>query len=261
MRRIAATALACLAAPICVASTQGAPDSAVVVPGDPRLDARRLIPHRATWRVDVHDSSGGTTIQGFWTDTWARSVESGQPVVVFRQLFVDTIGTILVDNETVYDAATLRGIRATQNAPPTGGQVTYRYAGDTVSGMLRSAAGAESRSFRVVLREPAWDPLLAMTILFPLERLPAGNSIRYPFWNQGPGDDVAWRHVRVDSTSSAAGAREAALLHVTVTAPASKVRLHQSPMPPYFPWFIIERPGLTREWTLLDWQPFAASRQ
>ncbi|MEX0691693.1 MAG: hypothetical protein WD043_07615 [Gemmatimonadales bacterium] len=246
---------------MCVASAQGAHDSAVVVPGDPRLDARRLVPHRATWRVDVHDSTGGTTMQGFWTDTWTRSVESGQPVIVFHQLFVDTTGTILMDNETVYDAATLGGIRATQTAPLMGARATYRYAGDTVSGTLRPSTGTEARSFRVVFREPAWDPQLAVSILFPLERLPEGGGIRYPFWNQGPGGDVAWRHVRVDSTSSAAGARGAALMHVTVTALNVRVRLRQSPTPPYFPWFVIERPGLKREWTLLDWQPFTTSRR
>ena len=257
IRTVGVTALACLAAPMDVASAQGARDSAVVVPGDPRLDVRRLVPHRATWRVDVHDSTGGTTMQGFWTDTWTRSVESGQAVIVFRQLFVDTTGTILVDNETVYDAATLRGIRATQEAP-MGARATYNYAGDTVSGTLRLSTGTEARSFRVVFREPAWDPQLAVSILFPLERLPEGGGIRYPFWNQGPGDDVAWRHVRVDSTSSAAGGvgRSDVLMYVTVTALNVNVRLRQSPTPPYFPWFVIERPGLKREWTLLDWQPF-----
>jgi len=27
------------------------------------------------------------------------------------------------------------------------------------------------------------------------------------------------------------------------------------------PWFAIERSGLTREWTLIDWQPFATVPQ
>ena len=250
------------AAPVRVAMPQAAGDSIAVRPGDSLVQTTRLVPHRATWRVTRRDPDGGSTVQGHWTDTWARSVEGGRPVFVFRQMFVDTLGVIQADNETVLDATTFRAIRSTQQAPPIGGRVDYSYSGDTASGTLRASATTEPRAFRVVLDEPAWDPIVALTIVVPLERLASGTVVRYPIWNQaGSGGEVTWRHVRLDSMATLAeGGRGAGEMHVTTTVvatPAMIVRLRQTPEPPYFPWFVIERPALTREWTLVHWERFA----
>ena len=254
-----------LATPECVAAGQTPGDTTSVFPGDTVVDPERLVPHRITWRVTRRDPDGGSTVQGLWTDTWVRSTDGGQPVFVFRQLFVDTVGAVLQDNETVFEAATFRAVRSTQHLPPSGARVAYRYAGDTASGTLHPSAGAEARTFQVVFTEPVWDPLLPVSMLLPLERVESGAVLRYPIWNQaGPGADVTWRVARVDSVGTVVQGdeRTTAVWHLTVTvaaAPNTVTRVRQIPGPPYFPWFVVERPGQTREWTLVDWEPYARS--
>lgn len=256
-------ALVCwLALPVSVLTAQVPGDSITVLPGDTLLDPERLVPHRVTWRVTVADSNGGSTVQGLWTDTWVRSTDAGQPVFVFHQLFADTTGAVLYSAETVFDATTFRAIRSTQEVPP-GFRVTYRSAGDTVSGTVRSSAAAAPREFQVVFSAPVWDPLAPVTLLLPLERLEPGTLVRYPVWDQRPGvaDDVTWSEMRVDSlgTIEIAEGRTAKVWHVTFTpltsVPSTVFRLSRAPTPPYAPWFVVERPTLVREWTLVDWQP------
>lgn len=252
----------CLATSPPVATPQAAGDTITVLPGDTLVDPGRLVPHRVTWRVTRRNPEGGSTVQGLWTDTWVRSTEDGRPVVIFRQLFADTAGVVLVDNETVFDSASFRGIRSTQRLPPNGSWVTYRYAGDTASGTLRPSAAAEEREFRVVFDEPVWEPLLPVPVLVPLERWKPGTVLRYPVWNQvGPGGDVTWREMRVDSVGqvTVAGGRTIEAWHrtaITAATPNTVFRLWQTPEPPYHWWFVVERPSLTREWTLVDWEPF-----
>lgn len=240
-------------------------DTTTVLPGDARLDPERVAPHRATWRVTVHDSAGGATVQGLWTDIWARSREGGRPIVIFRQLYVDTTGAILVDNETVFDAATFRALRSSQHVPPSGGRVSYRYEGDSATGTLWPSAGAGPRDFRVVFDQPVWEPLAPVLGLFPLERCPPGAVIRYPVWNQtGSGNDVTWTAVRVDSIENAARLNNPTIeaCHFTLRTAATPnvvMRLWRTPEPPWGLWLRVERPGLIREWTLVDWEPFAGS--
>jgi hypothetical protein len=244
-------------------------DTTTVLPGDGRLEAERVVPHRATWRVTVVDSAGGATVQGLWTDIWARTEDEGRPVVVFRQLYADTTGTILVDNETVFDATSFRTFRSTQQVPAGSGRgsyrVSYRYEGDSVSGRLQRPAGAEPRDFTVVFHRPVWEPLAPVALLFPLDRLAAGGALRYPIWNQvasGGQDDVTWYVVHVDSVGSAAlpdgsTGKVWYLTQTTAALPNVVMRIRHIPAPPYGLWLRVERPGLTREWTLVDWQPFA----
>lgn len=250
-----------VAVPVPATSAPSAGQVTTVHPGDTLVNPERLLPHRATWRVTQHDPDGGSTVQGLWTDTWVRAREDGRFIVVFRQLFVDTSGAVLVDNETVFDAATFRGIRSTQHLPPTGARVTYRYVGDTVSGTLRRSSAAEAVELQVVFQEPVWEPLAPVSVLLPLERLGSGAVIRYPVWNQvGPGSDVTWSEMRVDSAGHpvAPAGRMVEVWHLTATlaaAPNTVTQLLQSPGPPYYWWFAITRPGQRREWTLVDWEP------
>lgn len=240
-------------------------DTTTVLPGDARLDVDRLVPHRTTWRVTVLDSAGGATVQGLWTDIWARSQEEGRPVVVFRQLYVDTTGSILVDNETVFDAASARALRSSQHLPPSGGGVSYRYEGDSVSGTLRRSASAEPRDFRVVFDRPVWEPLAPVIQAFPYDRLAVGTVIRYPIWNQTASadeDDVTWSVVQVDSVGSMALPSGSSmkvwyLTLRTVSVPNVVMHLRMTPEPPWAWWLRVERPGLTREWTVVDWERFA----
>jgi hypothetical protein len=154
-------------------------------------------------------------------------------------------------------------VRSTQRLPPNGSQVTYRYAGDTVSGMLHAAADTQPRTFQVILTEPAWEPLAPVSVLLPLEHLENGAVIRNPVWNQtGPGGDVTWRVTRIDSVGTVAVGDgrtiEAWHLTATVAAVANTVfRLAQTPKAPYYWWFAVDRPGLSREWTLVHWQALA----
>lgn len=242
-----------------------AQDTVVVPPGDARLAPERLVPHRATWRVTVVDEDGSSTVQGLWTDVWARSEEEGRPVVVFRQLFVDTLGAVLVDNETWFDASSFRALRSTQRLPPSGGRVSYTFQGDTASGTLSPSADAEPSRFTVVFDDPFWDPLAPVPTLLPLEGFEPGTVIRYPIWNQaGSGGDVTWRTVRVDSMAplEAPDGTTVDTWHLTWTTdatPGAVLRNLRRPEPPYGWWLRVERPGLTREWTLVDWQPFVAA--
>ncbi len=235
-------------------------DTTTVLPGDERLEADRLVPHRATWRVTVHDAGGGSIVQGLWTDVWARSQEEGRPVVVFRQLYVDTTGAILVDNETVFEAESFRALRSSQHLPPTGGRVSYRYEGDTASGTLRRGTTAEPRDFEVVFDQPVWDPLAPVNLLLPLERQEPGTVVRFPIWNQiGSGDDVTWTLMRVDSAGPAelADGSTVEAMHLTMrtlAAPNTLMRLRQTADRVW--WLRVERPALTREWTLVHWEPF-----
>jgi len=238
-------------------------DTTNVLPGDERLDAHRLLPHRVTWRVTVHDSAGGSIVQGLWTDIWARSEEDGKPVAVFRQLYVDTTGAILVDNETVFDAGSFRALRSSQSLPPAGSRVAYRYEEESVTGTLHPAAGAEARDFQIFFDQPVWEPLAPLLVVFPLERVSRGAVIRYPIWNQTTsGDDVTWNVARVDSvgsTRSEAG-RTVKTWHLTMRTaalPNVVIYLRRTPEPPFTWWLRVERPGLTREWTLVDWEPLA----
>ena len=234
----------------------------IVLPGDARLDVERLVPHRATWQVTIHKVDGSSTVQGLWTDTWVRSEEDGRPVMVFRTLFLDTLGKVLVDNETVFDATSFRALRSRQHLPPSGALVSYRFEGDTASGTLRRSASDEPRQFEVVFDEPAWEPLAPMLELFPSESLEPGTVLRYPVWNQGPGDDVTWRTFRMGSTQTlqAPDGSEIDAWSHTMTmdaAPGVVFRVLRRPEPPYWWWLRVERPGLTREWTLVDWEPYA----
>lgn len=254
--------LFCLGLPtFALAQTSG--DSLTVLPGDTLVDLDRLLPHRATWRVTRHDPDGGRPVQGLWTDTWVRSTDGGRPVFVYRQLFVDTVGAVIYESETVFEAGTFRGIRSRQHLPPSGAGVTYSYAGDTASGTLRRLTASEPREFRVVFDEPVWEPLLPVSVLVPLERLESGAVLRFPIWNQtASDDDVTWREVRVDSVGTAvvADGRTLEVRYLTVVvaaAPNTITRLRQTPDAPYYWWFVVERPTLTREWTLVDWEPFA----
>jgi hypothetical protein len=264
---VAALALSVLALPLRAQKPAEASQESgtiVVLPGDARLDASRLVPHRATWRVTIHDADGSITVQGLWTDTWVRSEEDGRPVMAFRTLFVDTLGKVLVDNETVFDATSFRALRSTQRLPPSGTRLSYRFDGDTVSGTLRQSASAESRQFEMAFDEPVWEPLTPVPWLFPFERLEPGTVIRYPIWDQtGPGDDVAWRTFRVGSIRSVRapdGSPAEALSHTmtTDTAPGVVFRVLRMLEPPYLGWWLrVERPGLTREWALVDWELYA----
>lgn len=240
------------------------PRTVEVLPGDPRLDVNRLVPHRATWRVTIHDAEGGSTVQGLWTDTWVRSEEDGRPVAIFRTLFVDTLGKVLVDNETVFDAATFRALRSAQHLPPSGTLVTYRYHGDTVAGTLRRAAGEESRQFEVAFDEPVWEPLTPVRWLLPFDGLAPGTVVRYPIWDQTPsGDAVTWRTIRIGSIRSLRatdGSTVETLSHTMTTDAEPGVLFCVLRMvgPPYLGWWLrVERPGLTREWALVDWEPYA----
>jgi len=239
-------------------------DTVVLVPGGPSLDPARLVPHRATWRVTRHEPDGGTTNLGLWTDTWTRSTEQERPIVLFQQLFVDTAGAVQWLADVAYDAATFRALHARQQFPP-GGEVTYRYSGDTASGTLRVSATADPRDFRVVFEEPVWEPLMPASILWPYENAGRGTVIREPIWNQAVGAvrDVTRRHIRVDSVGTVvASGRALAAWHLTVTVearPNTVTRLWQTPAPPYFWWFIVEQPGLVREWSLVGWEPFVPS--
>lgn len=232
-----------------------------VLPGDDRLDGSRLVPHRATWRVTIENADGSSTVQGLWTDTWVRSEEDGRPVMEFRTLFVDTLGQVLVDFETVFDATSYRALRSTQHMPPSGTHVSYRFDGNAVSGTLQRSAGDEPRQFEVVFDEPVWEPLAPMLALFPFESLEPGTVLRYPVWNQGPGDDVTWRTFRMGSTRTlqAPDGSEIDAWSHTMTmdaAPGVVFRVLRRPEPPYWWWLRSERPGLTREWTLIDWEPY-----
>ena len=196
-----------------VATAQTTGDTISVLPVDTLLDPERLVPHRVTWQVTRREPDGGSTVQGLWTDTWVRSTDDVRPVFVFRQLFVDTTGAVLVDNETVF-AATFRAIRSTQRLPPNGSQVTYRYAGDTVSGMWQASADTEPRTFQVIFTEPVWEPLAPVSVLLPLERLESAAVIRHPVWNQtGPGSDVTWSVTRIDSVGTVAVEMDARSRH------------------------------------------------
>lgn len=255
-----------LALPGPVAMAQAAVDSITVPPGHSLLDPERLVPHQATWRVTRRDPDGGSAVQGLWTDTWVRSTDAGRQVVIFRQLFVDTAGTVQWDAETVFDAATLAGIRSVQRIPTSGFGVTYRYTGDTASGTLRSSGSSEPRAFQVVFDEPVWEPLAPVPVLLPLERLEHGAVVRYPIWDQrtGVADDVTWREMRVDSLGSVevAQGRSMRVWYVTLSTanqPNTTFRLRRTPDPPYYAWFVVERPTLTREWTLVHWEPYAPS--
>ncbi len=256
-----------LAMPVGVATAQTAGDSITVLPGDTLLEPSRLVPHRATWRVTQRDPDGGNTVQGLWTDTWARSTDAGRAVIVFHQLFVDTTGTVQYQAETVFDARTLSATRSRQETPPNGFRVRYRYEGDTASGTVRSSGSSEPREFRVVFEEPVWDPLAPVTLLLPLERFEPGAVVRYPVWDQRPGvaNDVTWSEMRVDSlgTVEVAQGRSVEVWHVTyrpmASVPSTVFRLSRALQPPYAPWFVVERPTLVREWTLVDWEPFAPS--
>jgi hypothetical protein len=263
---LAALALSVLALPLQARpageSSQGS-GTVTVLPGDARLDGNRLVPHRATWRVTIHDADGSSTVQGLWTDTWVRSEEGGRPVIEFRTLFVDTLGNVLVDNETVFDATSFRALRSTLNLPPSGSRISYRFDGDTVSGTLQSAS-AEPRSFKVVFDEPVWEPLTPVRWLLPFESMEPGTVIRYPIWDQtGSGDDVTWRTYRIGSIRSVRapdGSAAEALSHTitTATAPGVVSRVLRMLEPPYVGWWLrVERPGLTREWTLVDWELYA----
>jgi hypothetical protein len=78
-------------------------------------------------------------------------------------------------------------------------------------------------------------------------------------------DDVTWSEMRVDSLGSVETAQGGAVKvwHVTYTpiasVPNTVFRLSRAPRPPYAPWFVVERPALTREWSLVDWEPFTRS--
>ena len=236
----------------------------IVLPGDARLDAGRLVPHRATWRVTIHDADGRITVQGLWTDTWVRSEEDGRPVVAFRTLFVDALGKVLMDYETVFDATSFQALRSTQHLPPSGSRVSYRFDGHTVSGTLQQSASTEPRQFEVTFDEPAWEPLTPVLWLLPFERLVPGTVVRYPIWNQtGPGDDVTWRTVRMGSirpvrAPDGSAAEASSHTMTTDTEPGVVFRVLRMPEPPYLGWWLrVERPGLTREWTLVDWELYA----
>lgn len=240
---------------------QSSRDTIVVLPGDALVDPARIVPHRATWRVTRLDPDGSGTVQGLWTETWARSSEDDRPAFFFRQLFVDTAGAVLWHSETVFDAERLGVIHSTQHVPG-GAHVTYRYSGDTVSGALRPSPNAEARDFEIVFDEPAWEPLVPVPALVPLERLEVGGVLRYPIWNQaGQGDDVTWNEARLDSvgTTVTADGRTVDAWYLTgrLAGPGSPViRSRQTAEPPFHPWFVVERPSLVREWTLVDWIPF-----
>lgn len=240
---------------------QGPRDTIVVRPGDELVDLRRIVPHRATWRVTRLDPDGSGTVQGLWTETWARSSMDGRSAFFFRQLFVDTAGALLWSSETVFDAERLGTIHSTQHVPG-GAHVTYRHSGDTVSGTLRPSPNAEPRDFEIVFDEPVWEPLVPVPALVPLERLEVGGVLRYPIWNQtGAGDDVTWNEARLDSlgTTITADGRiiDAWYLTGRLAGPGSPViRSRQTAEPPFHPWFVVERPSLVREWTLVDWIPF-----
>ncbi|MFW6080008.1 MAG: hypothetical protein ACODAE_10325, partial [Gemmatimonadota bacterium] len=124
-------------------------------------------------------------------------------------------------------------------------------------------AGAEPRPFSVAFDEPVWDPLAPVHGLVPIERLRPGLVVRYPIWNQtgGPGDDVTWRTERVDSVGRARAADGSTatawyITRTTASAPNVGFRYLFSPEPPYAWWLRVERPGLTREWHVVDWEPF-----
>lgn len=264
---MAALALSLLALPLQGRSAEGSSQGSgtvTLLPGDARLDVERVVPHRATWRVTAHDEDGGSTFQGVWTDTWVRSREDGRPVMVFRTLFVDTAGEVLVDNETVFDATTFEALRSTQNRPPSGTRVSYRFDGDTVSGTLRQSVDAEPREFEVVFDEPVWEPLTPVRWLIPFAGLEPGTVVRYPIWDQtGSGGDVTWRTVRIGpmrSVRAPDGSAAEALSHTITTdaAPDVVFRVLRMLEPPYVGWRLrVERPGLTREWTLVDWEMYA----
>lgn len=236
-------------------------DTVTVLPGDPRLEAERLVPRRVTWRVTVENPDGSSTVQGLWTDTWVRTREEGRDVMIFRTLFADTTGAILVDNETAFDAESFRGLRLRQRIEPAGTRVSYEYRGDTVSGTLLPSAGAEQLDFEVVFEEPVWEPLAPVLLLVPLERLEPGTVVRFPVWDQRPGDnDVTWNFARVDSVGEGRLPDGSGIdgIHVTLTfaaAPGAVWRLWMGTGPVFARWFRVERPSLTREWMLVDWQP------
>ncbi|MGH7857210.1 MAG: hypothetical protein ACREQY_07730, partial [Candidatus Binatia bacterium] len=247
---VLAAALSVLAVPLRAAkSERSSAGTIVVLPGDERLDGKRLVPHRATWRVTVHGTDGSSRVQGLWTDVWVRSEEDGRPVVILRSLSVDTLGHVLADDETVFDATSFRPLRSTQSAPPSGGRVSYRYEGDSVSGTLRQSATAAPRQFEVEFDEPVWEPLAPMLLLFPFEELAPGTVLRYPIWNQGPGDDVTWRSFRIGSAKTVRapdGSEIVAWSHTTMDAAAEVVyRALRTPEPPYWWWLRSERPGVT----------------
>lgn len=262
---MAVLALSVPALPLQARTAEDSPQGSgtlIVRPGDDRLDVSRLVPHRATWRVTIENADGSSTVQGLWTDTWVRSEEDGRPVMEFRTLFVDTTGKVLVDFQTVFDATSFRALRSTQHLPPSGTLVSYRFDGDAVSGTQQRSASDEPRHFEVAFDEPVWEPLAPMLVLFPFESLEPGTVLRYPIWNQGPGDDVTWRTFRMGSTQTVQapdGSAIEAWSHTMTMDAAPGVVFHvlRRPEPPYGWWLRAERPGLTREWTLLDWEPYA----
>jgi hypothetical protein len=71
-------------------------------------------------------------------------------------------------------------VRSSQDLPPSGARVSYRYAGDTVSGSLRRSAGSKEEDFKVVFHEPVWEPLAPVSVAVPLERLGSGAVICAP---------------------------------------------------------------------------------
>lgn len=231
-------------------------DTVLVRPGDPRVDAGKLVPHRATWQVRQLPADGVPGVTGFRTDMYVRTTEDGRPVTLFRQFRVDSAGVLTLDNEAVFARASFRPIRLRERLPASGVWAEARYADGSVSGRVKPDAEAAPREFHTDLPQPVWDPLNALLFFVDWQQ---GDVIRYPIWNRAGEGVVTVREVRVEAPDELVlpdGETVQTWRAVVSNRGGPGWTMWVRPEPPYVWRLAVERPTGTREWLLVDYVAF-----
>lgn len=231
-------------------------DTVVVRPGDPRVEAERLVPHRATWQVRQLPADGEPTVTGFRTEMYAWSTEDGRPVTLLRQFQVDTVGVLTLDIEAVFERSSFRPIRIRERLPASGVWAESRYADGSVSGRLKPDAETAAREFHTDLPEPVWDPFNALLFFMDWQE---GDVIRYPIWNRAGEGAVTIREIRVEAPEELAlpdGETVRTWRAVVSNRGGPGWTMWVRPEPPYFWRLKIERASGTWEWILEDYVEF-----